>query len=73
VQHSDKAEKTIIGATLAFLMDVQMSVYQKHLRRFALTMALLCLSAANLRAAVIYTYDFPGGPGSGLAANQTNP
>jgi hypothetical protein len=29
-------------------------------------------STTSSRAAVIYTYDFPGSPGSGLAANQTN-
>ncbi len=29
-------------------------------------------STAPSKAAIIYTYDFPGNPGSGLAANQTN-
>jgi hypothetical protein len=30
------------------------------------------LAWSNTRASLIYTYDFPGNPGSGLAANQTN-
>jgi hypothetical protein len=34
---------------------------------------LLLVLAAHLPGAVIYTYDFPGSPGSGLAADQTNP
>ena len=29
-------------------------------------------ATAPLRASVLYTYDFPGSPGSGLAANQSN-
>ncbi len=36
---------------------------------FALTLAASTVSSS---AVVLYTYDFPGTPGSGLAANQTN-
>ncbi len=47
---------------------------QKRDFRPVLTVVLLALAALSTPAysAVIYTYDFPGGPGSGLAANQTN-
>ncbi|HLW36142.1 MAG TPA: hypothetical protein VKS98_10825, partial [Chthoniobacterales bacterium] len=30
------------------------------------------MACSNTKASLIYTYDFPGNPGSGLAANQTN-
>jgi hypothetical protein len=34
----------------------------------------LVLASSNIRASLIYTYDFPGpGPDNGLASNQTNP
>jgi hypothetical protein len=45
-----------------------------NLMKFVRIIALLLwssLSAAH--AVVLFTYDFPGSPGSGLAANQTNP
>jgi hypothetical protein len=32
----------------------------------------LMLACSNSRASLIYTYDFPGNPGSGLASDQTN-
>ena len=33
---------------------------------------MLAWAGSNTNASLIYTYDFPGNPGSGLAANQTN-
>jgi hypothetical protein len=41
------------------------------MKLFRVAMFLLLLSAAHARA--IFIYDFPGIPGSGLAADQTNP
>jgi hypothetical protein len=44
------------------------------LKRSLIILAIACLSrVAFTDAAVIYTYDFPGTPGSGLAVDQTNP
>ena len=34
---------------------------------------LLVCGVHSARASFVYVYDFPGTPGSGLAANQTNP
>jgi hypothetical protein len=36
------------------------------------TAIVLVLACSAARASLIYTYDFPGSPGSGLAADQTN-
>jgi hypothetical protein len=33
---------------------------------------ILVWACSNTKASLIYTYDFPGNPGSGLAADQTN-
>lgn len=41
-------------------------------RSFLFLFLIFAASTAPSRGAVIYTYDFPGSPGSGLAANQTN-
>src|SRR6478672_10474086 len=32
----------------------------------------LLLASSDAHASLIYTYDFPGNPGSGLASDQTN-
>jgi len=56
------------GTTLATDTGVQF----RPLLAVALgVLASFCTSRAS--AAVIYTYDFPNNPGSGLAADQTNP
>lgn len=39
----------------------------------AFSMLALVLGGSEVQASLIYLYDFPGSPGSGLAANQTNP
>src|SRR3954469_11920380 len=41
-------------------------------RLLAVLALVLAASPATSDAAIVYTYDFPGNPGSGLAANQTN-
>jgi hypothetical protein len=41
-------------------------------RVFLITVIALAAWIAPAKGSVIFTYDFPGSPGSGLAANQTN-
>lgn len=41
--------------------------------KFVRIIAILLWSSLSAQAVVLFTYDFPGSPGSGLAANQTNP
>ena len=46
----------------------------KQLSKFVLTIAFgLVLACPTARASIVWTYDFPGTPGSGLASDQTNP
>ena len=42
------------------------------MRRFSVVIALILMAASTGKAAIIYLYDFPGNPGSGLAVDQTN-
>ena len=42
-------------------------------RRLCLPALLLAMACSTAKSSVVYTYDFPGNPGSGLAADQTNP
>ena len=44
----------------------------RALKLSLLISAALMLACPNGRASLIYTYDFPGAPGSGLASDQTN-
>ena len=44
----------------------------RALKLSLLTSVILILAGLSGRASLIYTYDFPGGPGSGLASDQTN-
>jgi hypothetical protein len=39
----------------------------------AIALATVLLMSASGHASLVYTYDFPGTPGSGLASDQTNP
>jgi hypothetical protein len=41
--------------------------------QIALFAFLLCAARLSSSASIVYTYDFPGTPGSGLASDQTNP
>jgi hypothetical protein len=43
------------------------------LRPFYLLLISLLLACSGAKASLIYLYDFPGDPGSGLATDQTNP
>jgi hypothetical protein len=44
-----------------------------RLKLLAISLAAILLTPASGHAALVYTYDFPGTPGSGVASDQTNP
>jgi hypothetical protein len=51
-------------------LPMQLSILKSGLLA---VVALLLLTPVGTRASIVWTYDFPGSPGSGLAADQTNP
>src|SRR6266446_1472232 len=48
-------------------------VIMRTSKAFLLTLVFCCASSFSSHASLVYIYDFPGTPGSGLAADQTNP
>ena len=49
------------------------SVIKRLPKLFCFAAVIFILACSTGSAALVYLYDFPGTPGSGLAANQTNP